>query len=145
MTPTTGRERSRPLFWSQALERSLLDPVAYYLHMLDRLNQMEVRRGLPVATRTRAARWMKHRGAPYRRLESGFTPSRDLVVPGEYRTRLAAVRPADGPLLIDRSANESLRRRPTGFVHAVGRIARELIQIGRAGPCQANGARFFAE
>ncbi|HLV64936.1 MAG TPA: patatin-like phospholipase family protein [Polyangiaceae bacterium] len=94
----TGMRRDlSPVFLiGKLLNALLLDPVAYDLQVLDRLNQvMEVlEQTLSPADYDRVQRvWVQHRGMPYRRLRTlVFMPSRDLgELAGEYiRERLKA-------------------------------------------------------
>jgi NTE family protein len=82
--------------------------------------------------------WIKHRGAPYRRLDTlVFTPSRDLgIAAGDYiRNRLDTsevqtfVR-----FLIDRAASEGTEAEAdwASYLLFDGGYARELIEGGRA-------------
>lgn len=146
-----------PLFLvGKLLNALLLDPVAYDLQMMDRLNQMMevLEEALPAEQLERVQRvWLKHRGAPYRRLETlVFTPSRDLGrAAGEYiRTRLdrSEIQPI-ARYLIDRAANEEPQAEAdwASYMLFEGGFARELIQIGRADAhAKAEQVRhFFAE
>ena len=130
-----------PLFLAgKLLNALLLDPVAYDLQMLERLNQlMEVlEEALPPDELERVQQvWIRHRGAPYRRLSTlVFTPSRDLGrAAGDYiRTRLdsSTLTPL-ARFLIERAASD--RPQPeadwASYLLFDGGFARELIDVGR--------------
>ncbi len=130
-----------PLFLvGKLLNALLLDPVAYDLQMMERLNEMMevLEEALPPDELERVQRvFIQHRGAPYRRLETlVFTPSRDLGrLAGDYiRTRLDA---SDlSPLaryLIERAARDKTHPEAdwASYLLFDGGFARELIEVGR--------------
>jgi NTE family protein len=146
-----------PLFLvGKLLNALLLDPVAYDLQMMERLNQMMevLEEALPAEQLERVQKvWIKHRGAPYRRLDTlVFTPSKDLGrAAGEYiRNRLDTSEiQTIARYLIDRAASEG----PTSeadwasYLLFEGGFARQLIDIGRA-DARAKAdeiRRFFAD
>lgn len=122
------------------LNALLLDPVAYDLQMMERLNQMMevLEEALPADQLERVQKvWIKHRGAPYRRLDTLiFTPSEDLgKKAGEYiRTRLdSSELQTLAKYFLERAATET----PGGeadwasYLLFDGGFARELIELGR--------------
>jgi NTE family protein len=122
------------------LNALLLDPVAYDLQMMERLNQMMevLEEALPPDQLERVQKvWIKHRGAPYRRLDTLiFTPSEDLgKKAGEYiRTRLdSSELQTLARYFLERVATET----PGGeadwasYLLFDGGFARELIDLGR--------------
>jgi NTE family protein len=130
-----------PLFLvGKLLNALLLDPVAYDLMMMERLNEMMevLEEALPAEQLERVQRvWIQHRGAPYRRLETlVFTPSSDLGrLAGDYiRTRLDA---SDlSPLaryLIERAVRDKAHPEAdwASYLLFDGGFARELIEVGR--------------
>jgi NTE family protein len=131
-----------PLFLvGKLLNALLLDPVAYDLQMMERLNQMMevLEEALPAEQLERVQKvWIKHRGAPYRRLDTlVFTPSRDLGrAAGEYiRTRLDTSQiETIARYLIDRAASDTPQSEAdwASYLLFEGGFARELIDIGRA-------------
>jgi NTE family protein len=146
-----------PLFLvGKLLNALLLDPVAYDLQMLERLNQMMavLEEALPADELERVQQvWIKHRGAPYRRLDTlVFTPSKDLgVAAGDYiRNRLDTSEvQAFARFLIDRAASEGTEAEAdwASYLLFDGGYARELIEGGRADAhAKADEIRhFFAE
>jgi NTE family protein len=130
-----------PLFLvGKLLNALLLDPVAYDLQMMQRLNEMMevLEEALPAEQLERVQRvFIQHRGAPYRRLETlVFTPSRDLGrLAGDYiRTRLDAsdLSPV-ARYLIERAARDKLHPEAdwASYLLFDGGFARELIEVGR--------------
>jgi NTE family protein len=130
-----------PLFLvGKLLNALLLDPVAYDLQMMQRLNEMMevLEEALPADELERVQRvFIQHRGAPYRRLDTlVFTPSSDLGrLAGDYiRTRLNA---SDlSPLaryLIERAARDKTHPEAdwASYLLFDGGFARELIEVGR--------------
>ncbi len=122
------------------LNALLLDPVAYDLQMMERLNQMMevLEEALPADQLERVQKvWIKHRGAPYRRLDTlVFTPSEDLgKKAGEYiRTRLDTSEIQTlARYFLERTAAET----PGGeadwasYLLFDGGFAHELIELGR--------------
>ena len=122
------------------LNALLLDPVAYDLQMMERLNQMMevLEEALPADQLERVQKvWIKHRGAPYRRLDTLiFTPSEDLgKKAGQYiRTRLDTSEIQTlARYFLERTATET----PGGeadwasYLLFDGGFARELIELGR--------------
>ncbi|HEX6767368.1 MAG TPA: patatin-like phospholipase family protein, partial [Polyangiaceae bacterium] len=130
-----------PLFLvGKLLNALLLDPVAYDLQMMERLNQMMevLEEALSPEQLERVQRvWIQHRGAPYRRLETlVFTPSSDLGrLAGDYiRTRLnASDLSSVARYLIERAARDKLHPEAdwASYLLFDGGFARELIEVGR--------------
>ena len=148
-----GRELSPVFLVGKLLNALLLDPVQYDLQVLERLNQvMEVlEETLDSDDLERIQRvWIKHRGAPYRRLETlVFTPSRDLGrVAGEYiktSLRTANLKPLTR-YLIEKIASDSQEPEAdwASYLLFDGGFAHELIEIGRADArAQADKIREF--
>jgi NTE family protein len=144
-----------PMFLiGKLLNALLLDPVASDLQMMERLNQMMevLEEALPPDQLERVQKvWIKHRGAPYRRLDTLiFTPSEDLgKKAGEYiRTRLdsSEIQPL-ARYFLERAAAET----PDGeadwasYMLFDGGYAHELIDLGRrdAHAKAAEVKRFF--
>ena len=130
-----------PMFLvGKLLNALLLDPVAYDLQRMQRLNEMMevLEEALPAEQLERVQRvFIQHRGAPYRRLETlVFTPSRDLGrLAGDYiRTRLDAsdLSPV-ARYLIERAARDKLHPEAdwASYLLFDGGFARELIEVGR--------------
>ncbi len=144
-----------PMFLiGKLLNALLLDPVAYDLQMMERLNQMMevLEEALPADQLERVQKvWIKHRGAPYRRLDTLiFTPSEDLgKKAGEYiRTRLdSSELQTLARYFLERAAAET----PNGeadwasYMLFDGGYAHELIELGRrdAHAKAAEVKRFF--
>jgi NTE family protein len=130
-----------PLFLvGKLLNALLLDPVAYDLQMMQRLNEMMevLEEALPAEQLERVQRvFIQHRGAPYRRLETlVFTPSRDLGrLAGDYiRTGLdASDLSSVARYLIERAARDKLHPEAdwASYLLFDGGFARELIEVGR--------------
>jgi NTE family protein len=124
------------------LNALLLDPVAYDLQMLERLNQMMavLEEALPPDELERVQQvWIKHRGAPYRRLDTlVFTPSKDLgVAAGDYIRNRLDTRDVQtvARFLIDRAANNEGTEAEADWASYFlfdGGYAKELIEGGRA-------------
>ena len=146
-----------PLFLiGKLLNALLLDPVAYDLQMMDRLNQMMevLEEALPAEQLERVQKvWIKHRGAPYRRLDTlVFTPSKDLGrAAGEYiKNRLDTSEiQSIARYLIDRAAGDVQQNEAdwASYLLFEGGFARQLIDIGRADARAKSDEirRFFAE
>jgi NTE family protein len=122
------------------LNALLLDPVAYDLQMMERLNQMMevLEEALPADQLERVQKvWIKHRGAPYRRLDTLiFTPSEDLgKKAGEYiRTRLDSSEIQSlARYFLERAATETPRGEAdwASYMLFDGGFAHELIELGR--------------
>lgn len=135
-----GRDVGPMFLIGKLLNALLLDPVAYDLQMMVRLNQMMevLEEALPPDQLERVQKvWIQHRGAPYRRLDTlVFTPSEDLGrKAGEYiRTRLDASEIQTlARYFLERAASET----PTGeadwasYLLFDGGFARDLIELGR--------------
>ena len=130
-----------PMFLvGKLLNALLLDPVAYDLQMMQRLNEMMevLEEALPAEQLERVQRvFIQHRGAPYRRLETlVFTPSRDLGrLAGDYiRTRLdASDLSSVARYLIERAARDKLHPEAdwASYLLFDGGFAKELIEVGR--------------
>lgn len=130
-----------PLFLvGKLLNALLLDPVAYDLQMMQRLNEMMevLEEALPAEQLERVQRvFIQHRGAPYRRLETlVFTPSRDLGrLAGDYiRTRLDSSDLSSlARYLIDRAVRDKQHPEAdwASYLLFDGGFARELIEVGR--------------
>jgi NTE family protein len=130
-----------PMFLiGKLLNALLLDPVAYDLQMMERLNQMMavLEEALPADQLERVQKvWIEHRGAPYRRLDTLiFTPSEDLgKKAGEYiRTRLDSSEVQTlARYFLERAAAET----PEGeadwasYMLFDGGYAHDLIELGR--------------
>jgi NTE family protein len=134
-----GKDISPVFLIGKLLNALLLDPVAYDLQMMDRLNQMMevLDQALSPEDLERVQQvWIKHRGAPYRRLQTlVFTPSRDLGrAAGEYiRTRLDMGELAPvARYLVDRAGRESAEADWASYLLFDGGFATELIALGRA-------------
>jgi NTE family protein len=138
------------------LNALLLDPVAYDLQMMERLNQMMevLEEALPPEQLERVQKvWIKHRGAPYRRLDTlVFTPSKDLGrAAGEYiRNRLDTSEIQTlARYLIDRAAGDAPQSEAdwASYLLFEGGFARQLIDIGRADARAKTDEirRFFAD
>jgi NTE family protein len=136
----TGRVLGPIFLIGKLLNALLLDPVAYDLQVLERLNQVMavLEETLDADDLERVQRvWTKHRGAPYRRLNTLiFTPSRDLGrIAGEYiktSLRTSNLRPL-ARYLIQRSAGETSDPEAdwASYLLFDGGFAHELIEIGR--------------
>ncbi|HTQ08222.1 MAG TPA: patatin-like phospholipase family protein [Polyangiaceae bacterium] len=122
------------------LNALLLDPVAYDLKMMERLNQMMevLEEALPADQLERVQKvWIKHRGAPYRRLDTLiFTPSEDLgKKAGEYiRTRLdSSELQTLARYFLERVAVETPHGEAdwASYLLFDGGFAGELIELGR--------------
>jgi NTE family protein len=130
-----------PLFLvGKLLNALLLDPVAYDLQMMQRLNEMMevLEEALPAEQLERVQRvFIQHRGAPYRRLETlVFTPSLDLgLLAGDYiRTGLDSSDLSSlARYLIERAARDKLHPEAdwASYLLFDGGFARELIEVGR--------------
>jgi NTE family protein len=130
-----------PMFLvGKLLNALLLDPVAYDLQMMQRLNEMMevLEEALPGEQLERVQRvFIQHRGAPYRRLETlVFTPSRDLGrLAGDYiRTGLdASDLSSVARYLIERAARDKLHPEAdwASYLLFDGGFAKELIEVGR--------------
>ncbi|HEX5099402.1 MAG TPA: patatin-like phospholipase family protein [Polyangiaceae bacterium] len=132
-----------PLFLvGKLLNALLLDPVAYDLNMMERLNQMMevLEEALPPDQLERVQKvWIQHRGAPYRRLDTlVFTPSEDLGrKAGLYiRTRLdTSELQTLARYVLERAAHEG--EVPGGeadwasYLLFDGGFAQEIIDLGR--------------
>jgi NTE family protein len=144
-----------PMFLiGKLLNALLLDPVAYDLQMMERLNQMMevLEEALPADQLERVQKvWIKHRGAPYRRLDTlVFTPSEDLgKKAGEYiRTRLdSSELQTLARYFLERAAAETPRGEAdwASYMLFDGGYAHELIELGRrdAHAKAAEVKRFF--
>jgi NTE family protein len=136
----TGGELSSAFLIGKLLNALLLDPVAYDLQVLERLNQvMEVlEETLDADDLERIQRvWIKHRGAPYRRLKKlVFQPSRDLGrVAGEFikkSLKTTNLRPV-AKYLIEKFASDAPEPEAdwASYLLFDGSFAHELIEIGR--------------
>jgi len=151
-----GGQDLGPLFLvGKLLNALLLDPVAYDLQMMERLNQMMevLEEALPPDQLERVQKvWIKHRGAPYRRLDTlVFTPSEDLGrKAGHYiRNKLdTSELQTLARFFLERAASES--DVPAGeadwasYMLFDGGFARELIELGRRDAhAKANLVRSF--
>src|SRR4051812_6082015 len=135
-----GGELSPVFLVGKLLNALLLDPVAYDLQVLERLNQvMEVlEETLDADDLERIQRvWIKHRGAPYRRLKKlVFQPSRDLGrVAGEFikkSLKTTNLRPV-AKYLIEKFASDAPEPEAdwASYLLFDGSFAHELIEIGR--------------
>jgi NTE family protein len=135
-----GGELSTVFLVGKLLNALLLDPVAYDLLVLERLNQvMEVlEETLDADDLERIQRvWIKHRGAPYRRLKKlVFQPSRDLGrVAGEFIKKslnTTNLRPV-AKYLIEKFASDAPEPEAdwASYLLFDGSFAHELIEIGR--------------
>ncbi len=135
-----GSELSSVFLVGKLLNALLLDPVAYDLQVLERLNQvMEVlEETLDADDLERIQRvWIKHRGAPYRRLKKlVFQPSRDLGrVAGDFirkSLKTTNLRPV-AKYLIEKFASDSQEPEAdwASYLLFDGSFAHELIEIGR--------------
>ncbi len=135
-----GGELSTVFLLGKLLNALLLDPVASDLLVLDRLNQvMEVlEETLDADDLERIQRvWIKHRGAPYRRLKKlVFQPSRDLGrVAGEFikkSLKTTNLRPV-AKYLIEKFASDAPEPEAdwASYLLFDGSFAHELIEIGR--------------
>ena len=135
-----GGELSSVFLIGKLLNALLLDPVAYDLLVLERLNQvMEVlEETLDADDLERIQRvWIKHRGAPYRRLKKlVFQPSRDLGrVAGEFikkSLKTTNLRPV-AKYLIEKFASDAPEPEAdwASYLLFDGSFAHELIEIGR--------------
>ncbi|MEO6601440.1 MAG: patatin-like phospholipase family protein [Polyangiaceae bacterium] len=138
--PGKGRELSSLFLVGKLLNALLLDPVAYDLQVLERLNQvMEVlEETLDADDLERIQRvWIKHRGAPYRRLKKlVFQPSRDLGrVAGDFirkSLKTTHLRPM-AKYLIEKLASDAPEPEAdwASYLLFDGSFAHELIEIGR--------------
>jgi NTE family protein len=135
-----GGELSSVFLIGKLLNALLLDPVAYDLQVLERLNQvMEVlEETLDADDLERIQRvWIQHRGAPYRRLKKlVFQPSRDLGrVAGDFIKRslkTTNLRPV-AKYLIEKLASDAPEPEAdwASYLLFDGSFAHELIEIGR--------------
>jgi NTE family protein len=135
-----GRELSPVFLVGKLLNALLLDPVAYDLQVLERLNQvMEVLEETLDADDLERIQsvWIKHRGAPYRRIRSlVFTPSRDLGrVAGDFikkSLRTTNLRPVT-KYIIEKFASDAPEPEAdwASYLLFDGSFAHELIEIGR--------------
>lgn len=135
-----GSELSSAFLIGKLLNALLLDPVAYDLQVLERLNQvMEVlEETLDADDLERIQRvWIKHRGAPYRRLQKlVFQPSRDLGrVAGDFikkSLKTTNLRPV-AKYLIEKFASDAPEPEAdwASYLLFDGSFAHELIEIGR--------------
>jgi len=135
-----GGELSTVFLVGKLLNALLLDPVAYDLLVLERLNQVieVLEETLDADDLERIQRvWIKHRGAPYRRLKKlVFQPSRDLGrVAGEFikkSLKTTNLRPV-AKYLIEKFASDSPEPEAdwASYLLFDGSFAHELIEIGR--------------
>lgn len=135
-----GSELSPVFLVGKLLNALLLDPVEYDLQVLERLNQvMEVlEETLDADDLERIQRvWIKHRGAPYRRLRKlVFQPSRDLGrVAGDFikkSLKTTNLRPV-AKYLIEKFASDAPEPEAdwASYLLFDGSFAHELIEIGR--------------
>jgi len=135
-----GGELSTVFLVGKLLNALLLDPVAYDLQVLERLNQvMEVlEETLDADDLERIQRvWIQHRGAPYRRLKKlVFQPSRDLGrAAGDFikkSLKTTNLRPV-AKYLIEKLASDSAEPEAdwASYLLFDGSFAHELIEIGR--------------
>ncbi len=135
-----GGELSSVFLIGKLLNALLLDPVAYDLQVLERLNQvMEVlEETLDGDDLERIQRvWIQHRGAPYRRLKKlVFQPSQDLGrVAGEFIKRslkTSNLRPV-ARYIIEKFASDAPEPEAdwASYLLFDGSFAHELIEIGR--------------
>jgi len=135
-----GSELSPVFLVGKLLNALLLDPVEYDLQVLERLNQvMEVlEETLDADDLERIQRvWIKHRGAPYRRLKKlVFQPSRDLGrVAGDFikkSLKTTNLRPV-AKYLIEKFASDAPEPEAdwASYLLFDGSFAHELIEIGR--------------
>jgi NTE family protein len=136
----SGGELSPVFLVGKLLNALLLDPVEYDLQVLERLNQvMEVlEETLDADDLERIQRvWIKHRGAPYRRLKKlVFQPSRDLGrVAGDFikkSLKTTNLRPV-AKYLIEKFASDAPEPEAdwASYLLFDGSFAHELIEIGR--------------
>lgn len=136
----SGGNLSSVFLLGKLLNALLLDPVAYDLQVLERLNQvMEVlEETLDADDLERIQRvWIRHRGAPYRRLKKlVFQPSRDLGrVAGDFikkSLKTTNLRPL-AKYLIERLASDAPEPEAdwASYLLFDGSFAHELIEIGR--------------
>lgn len=131
-----------PIFLiGKLLNALLLDPVQYDLQVLERLNHMMevLEETLSPEDLERVHRvWVRHRGAPYRRLKTlVFTPSRDLGrIAAEYirsSLRVKELKPI-ARYLLERAARDTPEAEAdwASYMLFDGGFAHELIEIGRA-------------
>ena len=135
-----GRELSPVFLVGKLLNALLLDPVAYDLQLLERLNQvMEIlEEALDADALARIQKvWIEHRGAPYRRLKKlVFQPSRDLGrVAGDFikkSLKTTNLRPV-AKYLIEKFASDAPDPEAdwASYLLFDGSFAHELIEIGR--------------
>ncbi len=135
-----GGELSSVFLIGKLLNALLLDPVAYDLQVLERLNQvMEVlEETLDADDLERIQRvWIQHRGAPYRRLKKlVFQPSRDLGrVAGEFikkSLKTTHLRPV-AKYIIEKFASDAPEPEAdwASYLLFDGSFAHELMEIGR--------------
>lgn len=124
------------------LNALLLDPVAYDLQVLDRVNQMMevLEETLAPTDLERFHRvWVRHRGSAYRRIKTlTFTPSRDLGrLAAEYIRSSLKLKELSGiaRYLLERAGREAPEEAEADWASYMlfdGGFAHELIEIGRA-------------
>ncbi|HYP91480.1 MAG TPA: patatin-like phospholipase family protein [Polyangiaceae bacterium] len=122
------------------LNALLLDPVAYDLQVLDRVNQMMevLEETLSPSDLERFHRvWVRHRGSAYRRIKTlTFTPSRDLGrLAADYirkSLKLKDLKPI-ARYLLERAARDAPEAEAdwASYMLFDGGFAHELIEIGR--------------
>jgi NTE family protein len=148
-----GGDLSTVFLVGKLLNALLLDPVAYDLLVLERLNQvMEVlEETLDGDDLERIQRvWIKHRGTPYRRLKKlVFQPSRDLGrVAGDFikkSLKTTNLRPV-AKYLIEKLASDAAEPEAdwASYLLFDGSFAHQLIEIGRQDArAQASNIREF--
>jgi NTE family protein len=134
------------------LNALLLDPVAYDLQVLDRVNQMMevLEETLSPTDLERFHRvWVRHRGSAYRRIKTlTFTPSRDFgKLAAEYIRSSPKLKELSGiaRYLLERASREEPEAEAdwASYMLFDGGFAHELIEIGRA-DARARAAEILA-